>query len=170
VLAVTAEEVWQLMRSAGWVREASVHLAAWPQAPAAEADDDARRRWATLLSLREPVMKALEEQRSRGLIGSPLEARVTLLVGDPSLQRLCEEHRETLAEAFVVSGVAVRADGARRAPPTGSAPGGVSVEVERAPEGKCARCWKRVAGVGSVPAHPQLCERCAAVVTSQTTG
>ena len=149
------------MRAAGWVEEPSVHLAAWPAGPAAgEAlDEGGRRRWTAFLAVRDAVMKALEEQRGRGVIGSPLEARVTLIIRDPPLRRDCEAHREALAEAFVVSEVEVRGDGTATAGPVG-------VQVARASGAKCARCWKYLASVGSQPAHPQLCERCVRVVTA----
>jgi hypothetical protein len=164
VLVMTTDEVWELMRGAGWVQEPSVHLAGWPERPEGRLDDDGRRRWDTFLSMRRVVMKALEAQRSRGVIGGPLEARVTLAVQDAALARLCEAHRETLAEAFVVSGVDVQADGGDP-----QAPGLVEARVERAPGKKCARCWKHLASVGSQAAHPALCERWARVVTARPT-
>jgi isoleucyl-tRNA synthetase len=170
ILVVTTEEVWEAMRAAGWAGEASVHLAAWPEAPAVVVDAAHAERWAALLAVRETVMKALEEQRSRGAIGSPLEARVTLRVSRGDLQRWCEAHRETLAEAFVVSGVEVHADGAPAATAGGAAPepGLVGVTVERAPGDKCQRCWKHLPSVGTDAAHPALCDRCARVVMKGT--
>jgi isoleucyl-tRNA synthetase len=162
VLVFTAEEAWQLMRQAGWVTEPSVHLSAWPQAPEGPLDEEGRRRWATFLQLRELVMKALEMERTRGRIGSPLEAWVTLAVADGTLKRLCETHRDTLAEAFVVSGLEVTVEPAPAA--ESPVPGLLGVRVERARAGKCQRCWKHLPTVGSQAAHPTLCARCAAVV------
>jgi len=169
VLVVTTEEVWQLMRTAQWVSEASVHLAGWPQHLDIALDPDGRTRWTIFLAIRDTVMKALEEQRSRGLIGSPLEARVTLRIGDRALQQLCEAHREALAEAFVVSGVEVQSNGAPAAAHTPVA-GLIGIQVERAPGAKCERCWKHLASVGAHAAHPQLCERCVGVVATAKTG
>ena len=131
-------------------------------------DEAGQRRWATFLSMRDVVMKALEEQRSRGIIGSPLEARVTLLVSDQALQQLCEAHRETLAEAFVVSSVDVQTDGASPDETAVQVPGLVGVKVERAAGRKCERCWKHLTSVGKESAHPQLCERCVRVVQAQS--
>ena len=112
-------------------------------------------------------MKALEEERIKRVIGSPLEAQVTLVVDDQGLKQLCETHRETLAEAFVVSRVNVQTNGT-----TGTAarivPGLVDVKVERAPGGKCGRCWKHLTSVGTDAGHPQLCERCVSVVSTLT--
>jgi len=167
ILVVTTEEAWQLMRRAGWVGEASVHVAAWPEGEAQRRlDEPGRARWRTFLEMRDVVMKALEEQRSQGAIGSPLEARVTLLVSDPALARLCEAQRDTLAEAFVVSGVEVQRDGPPQPTAAPGVPGLSGVRVERAPGGKCERCWKHLTSVGRDAAHPGLCERCVGVVTS----
>ncbi|MBI4003852.1 MAG: class I tRNA ligase family protein, partial [Candidatus Omnitrophica bacterium] len=167
ILAVTTEEVWQTMRKAQWVSEPSVHLASWPQAPDAGLDEAGRQRWAAFRAIRDVVMKALEEERIKRIIGSPLEAQVTLVVDDPGLRQLCETHRETLAEAFVVSRVNVQTNGTTAA--SGRAvPGLVDVKVERAPGGKCERCWKHLTSVGAQPEHPQLCERCVSVVSTPT--
>jgi len=167
VLPVTTEEIWQLMRAGGWVEEPSVHLAAWPQGGPSRLSDDEQQRWTTFLSMRTVVMKALEEERARGVIGSPLEARVTLVVTQPALREACEAHRDALTEAFVVSDVAVQAEGTRGAAIASAVPGLVDVHVQRAPGQKCARCWKYLASVGQHPSHPQLCARCAAAVTGQ---
>ncbi|MBI4596852.1 MAG: isoleucine--tRNA ligase [Candidatus Omnitrophica bacterium] len=165
ILVVTTEEVWDVMREAGWVREPSVHAATWPAAPTSSVTDEAfRSRWATFFAIRDVVMKALEDERSRGTIGSPLEARLTLIVSDAELQRLCETHRETLAEAFVVSEVRVELTPYERASLATGVPGLLRVRVERAAAAKCARCWKHLASVGDDAAHPELCARCAAVV------
>ncbi len=159
ILAMTSDEVWQCMRSAGWVSETSVHLVAWPSGPQVHLDEAGRRRWEAFLSMRGAVMKALEEQRARGVIGSPLEARVTLRIGDGALAQECRAHRDTLSEAFVVSEVAVEHDGPQGEP--------IGVNVERAPGSKCARCWKHLMSVGKQAAHPTLCERCVRAVSQR---
>ena len=159
ILPMTAEEVWQVMRSLTLVEEPSVHVALWPARMVDRVDHELERRWETFLSIRDRVMKALEEQRTAKVIGSPLDARVTLAVADPELAGLLQQHRETLAEAFVVSDLCVmKTDGAAGRQEVG-------VAVERAPGAKCQRCWKHLPTVGRDTAHPQLCARCAAVVT-----
>ncbi|MDP3768644.1 MAG: class I tRNA ligase family protein, partial [Dehalococcoidia bacterium] len=165
IAAVTCDDVWEHMRAAGWVTEPSVHLAAWPKAPAAALDAAGQARWARFRAVRDAVMKALEEQRIARVIGSPLEARVTL-VADAELARLVRAHQQTLAEAFVVSEVDVREDGAGS--PGTDVPGLRQVVVARAAGAKCARCWKHLMSVGTEPAHPALCDRCARVVATTT--
>jgi isoleucyl-tRNA synthetase len=166
VLALTSEEIWQSMREHGWVREPSVHVALWPDASDVpwELDASGEERWGTFRSMREVVMKALEEQRMRQVIGSPLEAQVTLVVNDRVLRERCDFHRDTLAEAFVVSRVAVQSDGGTASPAGTAVAGLVAVKVERAPGAKCARCWKHLTSVGADQEHPHLCDRCVRVV------
>jgi len=82
------------------------------------------------------------------------------------VQALCEAHRGTLAEAFVVSGVAVERDGTTPTSVAAPVPGLVGVRVERAAGKKCARCWKHLTTVGAEPAHPQLCDRCVRVLAA----
>jgi len=167
ILAVTTEEVWQCLRQAGCVSEASVHVTEWPSLGAPEADRQFLSRWDTFLAMREAVMKALEEKRAEQLIGSPLEAQVTLVVGDRALQQLCEAHHDTLAEAFVVSRVSVETNGTGSGGGRSGLPGLVEVKVGRADGAKCQRCWKYLTSVGSQPEHSQLCARCAQVVTTK---
>jgi isoleucyl-tRNA synthetase len=157
ILPVTMDEVWQVMAAGRWVHEPSVHLARWPSALIDQEDQELARRWERFLDLRDRAMKALEEQRSQGRIGSPLEAQVRLSISDPTLRQLCETHRETLAEAFVVSEVHVEHQ------PDGL----IGVAVERAPGAKCQRCWRYQRSVGANPTHPQLCERCVNVVENR---
>ncbi len=41
----------------------------------------------------------------------------------------------------------------------------MSVTVRRAEAKKCPRCWRYLESVGADPGHPDLCGRCASVVT-----
>jgi len=157
ILPMTADEAWQAMRSLKGAQEPSVHLALWPDAQGDAGDRELDARWQTLLSIRGVVMKALETQRSANVIGSPLEARVTLAADGSQLRQLLEQERVTLQEMCVVSEVAVTQDG--EAQETGVS-GLARVDVDRAPGQKCARCWKYRQEVGRLAEHPQLCARC----------
>ena len=166
ILPVTTEEVWQAMRSLKMAGERSVHLAEWPAATSVGLEGGVQARWQTVLAVRELVMKALEERRVAKVIGSPLEARVTLVAGG-ELFRLLAGMRQALAEAFVVSQVDVsQADqgAATPDPALAAVPGLARISVERASGAKCVRCWKYTTDVGAEPQHPQLCRRCVAVL------
>jgi isoleucyl-tRNA synthetase len=41
---------------------------------------------------------------------------------------------------------------------------GLRVKVEKAPWGKCERCWNHRPEVGTISGSPELCGRCAAAV------
>ncbi len=164
VLVTTTDEVWQLMRQAGLVQEPSVHLSLWPEPIQSPLDDEGQKRWKAFLAIRDEVMKALERRRLEGLIGSPLEAHVTLIVSDQKLRTLCETHQQTLADLFIVSGLAIQGDGQRASSENSTFPGLSDVRVEAALGDKCQRCWKHLTTVGKDTGHPQLCDRCVRVV------
>ena len=93
VLVFTTEEVWGTRFPDG----GSVHLLEWPEVPVVDADDG---RWAKLRELRTQVTEAIEPLRRDKVIGSSLEAEVTV----PELLAPAEE----LAELFIVSSVKTR--------------------------------------------------------------
>ena len=94
VLVFTSEEVW----GTRYPDAESVHLLEWPEVPRADADD---AKWAALRELRTQVTEAIEPLRRDKVIGSSLEAEVTL----PALPASADE----LAELFIVSAVIKRA-------------------------------------------------------------
>lgn len=163
VMSFTAEEIWEhLPRVAA--REASVHLARFPSVqdlldgadPAAQAAF--RSDWDTLLGVREEVLKALEEARRQKLIGSGLEAQVTLSAPE-AVYPVLERHAADLRFLFIVSAVRLQ----RIASGNGAAPG-VQVQVARAEGSKCQRCWNYSVRVGEDAEYPTVCERCSAAV------
>lgn len=165
ILAITTEEVWQLLREAGSVKEPSVHLAAWPSPESSKESPQIQKQWDIFLAVRNVVMKALEEQRAQQVIRASLEAEVTLIVKDKELRGLFEAHRDTLAEAFVVSSVSISEEGVNSG--TTPVPGLAAVKVRKASGEKCRRCWKHLTEVGSKAGYPELCVRCVQVVSAE---
>jgi isoleucyl-tRNA synthetase len=133
-----------------------VHLALFPRA---DGPTQEWKGWPGLLEVRAAVTKALEEARAAKRIASSLEARLEIAAPAAVLAPL-REHEATgrvfpgnLANLFIVSGVALL-----------DADGPLTVRVERARGAKCERCWTYSENVGRLPAHPAVCERCAAVL------
>ena len=153
ILPMTAEEVWETIPGQAG---GSVHLALFPTVDGPAED---RKNWAAMLEVRTVVMKALEEARAAKRIASSLEARVELSAPQGVLAPLREYQAMgrafpgNLANLFIVSEVTL-----------GDAAGPLSVRVERARGSKCERCWTYSENVGKLPAHPAVCERCAAVL------
>ncbi|ACL63373.1 isoleucyl-tRNA synthetase [Anaeromyxobacter dehalogenans 2CP-1] len=143
ILSFTASEAWTYLP--GRPTE-SVWLAGLPRR-ARPADADAlEARYGKLFEVRGVVQSKLEEARRAKLIGSGLEAMVTVRA-EGEQRRLLEEARAELPTLFIVSKV-VLADGP------------LSAEVARAPGVKCERCWIYAEDVGRDAAHPTLCAKC----------
>jgi isoleucyl-tRNA synthetase len=96
------------------------------------------------------VLKSLEVARRDKLIGSGLEAQVTVSAEGETLALLRGAAAE-LSTLFIVSKVAL-------------VQGQLSVKVERAPGEKCERCWIYAEDRGGDPAHPTLCGKCTAAL------
>jgi isoleucyl-tRNA synthetase len=162
ILSFTSEEVWQYLIKTPSPAE-SVHLAQFPGAaeilgdagiPATDAKLD--EEWMTLRSVRDEVLKALEEARNSKLIGTGLEAQVVITAADP-VYSLLQRHAVGLRYLFIVSAVSVLQG-------SGNGTSSLHVEVKKADGLKCERCWNYSTRVGEDKANPTLCERCSAVL------
>ena len=173
ILVHTAEEMWEHLPARGsGEREASVHLAAWPQVDADLLDEDLLAKWEWLDSVRRDAYAVLEAFRRGGKFDKHTEARVALAVSDgQELERLKEVGAAALADLLLVSEVALvtpeeaqalpgdRASGAEAGVPRFAA----AVLLEQT-HGRCARCWNWRPSVGrGEPAD--LCDRCREVLS-----
>jgi isoleucyl-tRNA synthetase len=161
ILTFTCEEVWQhLPKVPGRVE--SVHMALFPNAEdvfgasVSESDPQISQDWATLLSVREQVLKALEEERNSKGIGKGLEAQLIITASEP-VYSVLKRHADQLRYLFIVSAVTLVQG-------SGNGTGGVHVEVKKAEGGKCDRCWNYSTHVGEDKTYPTVCERCSAVL------
>jgi len=162
IMTFTCEEVWEhLPKVEG--RAASVHLALFPHsadilgATGGGTDEKQEKSWETLRSVRDEVLKALEEARNSKLIGGGLEAQVELTAPDP-LYGLLEQYENQLRYLFIVSSVTLGQGGGN-----GTA-SGLKVNVKKAAGEKCERCWNYSVHVGEDKAYPTVCERCSAAL------
>jgi isoleucyl-tRNA synthetase len=147
VLAFTAEEAW----TARFGEEVSVHLQDFPDVPARWLDLEIGARFAAIREERRAVTISLEAMRKEGMIGSSLQAGVTLRMARDDSPLTAAEW----AEVLIVSEV--------RMEPPGE---GLAAGTHLAPGAKCARCWKVLPEVGQQARHPTLCARCADAVDS----
>jgi isoleucyl-tRNA synthetase len=131
VLVFTSEEVW----GTRYPDAGSVHLLEWPEVPSVDADD---AKWRALRELRTQVTEAIEPLRRDKVIGSSLEAEVTV----PSA-----EDPELLAELFITSTVHK----------------GDEIKVTKTQNHKCGRCWRYLPDVA---ADGGLDARCGEVVNA----
>ena len=162
IMSFTAEEVWRSLPKMA-SRPESVHLDKfWTQTQVAgelftfAEWQKLNQEWETLHAVRDQVLKELEAKRNSKLIGSGLEAQVTVVAGDPVYSVLARYH-EQLRYLFIVSAVSVEQA-------SGNGAGAVRVQVSKAAGKKCERCWNFSPHVGEDKAYPTVCERCSAVL------
>jgi isoleucyl-tRNA synthetase len=159
ILVFTADEIWESLPQADGdsPRLASVHLAEFPEAEGLIRTQEGTRlnwHWSIILvDARENVLRELEKARVAKIIGSSLEARVTISVGG-EYYKLLERHKDELRYIFIVSQVELhQIEG-------WSESDSIKVEVDRAVGEKCERCWNYSVRVGESPRYPTVCERC----------
>jgi isoleucyl-tRNA synthetase len=158
MLCFTMEEAW----TTRYGEDTSVHLQVFQKPDDDWANEALLAKWARVRALRRVVTGALEIARRDKLIGSSLEAAPILYVEDEGDARLLDE--SDWADITITSGLRIVhgkvPDNAFRLPDVP----GVGVVFELAQGKKCARCWMVLPEVGSHPAHPDLCDRCAEAV------
>jgi isoleucyl-tRNA synthetase len=161
LLSFTAEEVWSYLPKIA-DRAESVHLTMFAKAEdivgSASVGEDPKQAedWEKLRVVREEVLKALEEARNQKMIGTGLEAQVTIAATDP-VYSLLARYADQLRYVFIVSAVQLE-----KAAGNGST--GISVTVNKAVGKKCERCWNYSTHVGADQVYPTVCERCSAVL------
>ena len=169
LLPVTADELWRHLPGR---RADSVHLAAFPDGTEALADPELQERWRRLRGVRDTVNVKIEQLRKEKVVGTSLEAHVTLRAGGETAE-LLERYAGELPALFITSGVDLVRD-ATVADAAGedvwSEPGGAaSVEVTPAGGTKCSRCWRYVPALASDGGGAEVCGRCEAAL-SETIG
>ena len=165
VLPVTADELWRHLPGG---RAESVHLADFPADVEALRDRPLQERWRRLLGVRDAVNAEIERLRRQKVIGTSLEAGVTLRARGATAE-LLGRYEDLLPALFITSQVTVENDphvaldddGETRAGRWTEAGGAVTVDVAPAPGRKCPRCWRYVERLASEAGAPGVCGRCA---------
>ncbi|ODN42722.1 isoleucine--tRNA ligase [Piscirickettsia litoralis] len=156
ILSFTADELWGYLPGK---REESVHLATWYDFDEVSATKVASQDfWTQMMNIRNTVNKELEKKRAEHVIGSALDAAVTLYVNDDLFAQL-NSLGDELRFVFMTSQVTLQ--------PLAEAPTGVDTElnglivmVQPSEATKCERCWHHRDDVGENAYHPTLCGRC----------
>ena len=163
ILSFTAEEVWPLLPKVEG-RLPSVHLALFPDIAEIVPGNTSvlLREWEQLLTLRDEVLKVLEEERAAKNIGKSSEARVTVGwlngPGEDATSDLFDRYAAYLPELFGTSQVEV--DHAQVFDAT-IARGAFYVKAAAAEGIKCERCWRYTLDNGQDARFPTVCLRCA---------
>jgi isoleucyl-tRNA synthetase len=146
ILSVTMDELW---RGLPGQREASVHMALFPQGLDAYANPPLVDRWTGLGAVRDAVNVALEQKRQEKAIAGNLSAAVEVVASGVEADLLLD-YQSFLPTLFGVSQVTLARSFAA----------GRTVTVIRAEGVKCDRCWRVVSEVSSAGDRAGLCPRC----------
>lgn len=142
-LSFTAEEAWKVFapgQSASIFIETFSDTGAW-------ADEALLAKWSRLRAIRDTVNKEIEDWRSRGEVGSSLQAEIAIRAEAADLALL-----RSLGEDLKFVTITSKA----QAEPADT----LSVAVTPSASPKCERCWHWREDVGHDAAHPTLCGRC----------
>ena len=144
ILPFTAEEIWQRLLKNEEIK--SVHLSDWPELNYKYIDDELENKWYNLTQFRARVLKAIEEKRAAGEIGSSLDAE--LVIGLTQENSFLRDFDGILPEILIVSAVSLE-DAAES-----------YVRVSRAKGKKCPRCWNYSKEIGGSAKYPEVCPKC----------
>lgn len=157
ILSFTAEEVWRVLPGQ---TEDSVFLSTWYDFPALTSQTQTGEAfWFEISQVRDAVNKQLELARTQGLIGSGLEAEVTLYAHQ-ALANLLSSLGEELRFVLITSKARVLIV---EEPPQDVAAtelSGLWISIRPSTAPKCERCWHRCEDIGTDATHPTLCQRC----------
>ncbi|MBN1932032.1 MAG: isoleucine--tRNA ligase [Desulfobacterales bacterium] len=158
ILSFTAEEIWKFMPDYE-EKESSVHLAKLPIVNESWKNGELADKWGRILEVRGEVTKALEEARTKKLIGHSLDAAVTISAKEDWYE-LLYPYADDLRSIFIISKAELQKEsklpGAYESPEIE----GLSILIEPSVGEKCERCWIHEPSVGSSTEYPSICKRC----------
>jgi isoleucyl-tRNA synthetase len=154
ILCFTSQEIWSYIPKLDGMKDYVV-FEQMPEAKAA-ADEAFEAKWGRIMAIRDDVKKVLEQARADKVIGSALEAGLTLYCSKEVYDFLNAIPMDELADLFIVSHVdLVEGEGGVK-----GLVEGLGVSAAHAAGNKCLRCWKYETTVG----EDGLCPRCAKVL------
>lgn len=164
ILAFTAEEIWNAMPHGENDDKQSILFNSMPELSGIDVDESFKEYWDKIHLLRNDVQKALEIARKNKIIGSSLDAKVTLYCTEETADfiKSCESD---LKYVFIVSDIEIMYDGHGEI--NSEQFEGVSITISHANGEKCERCWVYSDTVGQDNKYNTLCKRCVSIVEDQ---
>ncbi|MBM5575648.1 isoleucine--tRNA ligase [Deefgea sp. CFH1-16] len=141
ILSFTAHEAWDVLKNDG-----NVFVGEWLTLPEIHDADTLQAAFALIREVRASAQKDIELQRAEGVLGSSLQAEVTIHAQGEVFQAL-ESLGDELKFIMITSQAHIQ-------------PGTPAIAVAAATAEKCERCWHYHPSVGTIAAHPTLCTRC----------
>ena len=166
IMSFTADEVWEYLPKVEG-REASVHLALFPQPEEIFSEDPGAiiEEWKQLFAVRDEALRVLEESRQAKTIGKGLEADLHIYAKGPTIA-LLRKYETGLKELTNVSSVTLLGWGEHSGPMDGDkikaldSSQDFAVFLSPASGAKCARCWNFMPDTADYGIWHNVCGRC----------
>ncbi len=158
IISYTADEAWQHIPGK---RSDSIFLETWYE-HLFELDENStmdRAFWEKIILARPAVSKEIEQLRSKGDIGSSLNAEVELYCNAEYFTILNQLSSE-LHFIFITSGASLAEEKFCPEDAIQTEVEGIKLKVIASEHEKCVRCWHHRYDVGENKKHPELCGRC----------
>ncbi len=153
IIPHTSEEVYSYLPLH---KKESVFLTDMPEVSNYKDASKLKEKYERFLTLRDNVLKALEEARNQKIIGKSFNAKLTLFPNEETRQYLVSLNAN-LQQIFIVSQLEISD---KESPVNALQFENMAVLVENAEGVTCARCWQVVDHVND----EELCDRCHHVV------
>jgi isoleucyl-tRNA synthetase len=158
ITSYTADEIWQYIPGE---RSDSIFLETWYEGLFKLDADSAMNRefWEKVMLVRTAVSKEIEQVRSKGDIGSSLNAEVELYCSKEYFATLGLLSNE-LHFVFITSAATLSDEQFCPEDAIQTEIEGIRLKVTASEHKKCVRCWHQRYDIGENTEHPELCGRC----------
>jgi isoleucyl-tRNA synthetase len=154
ILSFTAEEAWAVFADEKTysASQETIFTQLFYDLPKIDQTFDLLEKYTAIKTIRNDVLKQLEDLRVSGAIGSSLQAEVEIRASGDAYH-LLQSLGDDLKFVLITSAATlIQANNAET----------VGIQVQASAHKKCERCWHYRADVGSHAEHAGLCGRCVA--------
>jgi isoleucyl-tRNA synthetase len=154
ILSFTAEEAWAVFADEKTYQasQETIFTQLFYDLPKIDQASDLLEKYTAIKTIRNDVLKQLEDLRVSGAIGSSLQAEVEIRASGDAYH-LLQSLGDDLKFVLITSNATlIQADNAET----------VGIQVQASAHKKCERCWHYRADVGSHAEHAGICGRCVA--------
>ncbi|MEY3580447.1 MAG: isoleucine-tRNA ligase [Pseudomonadota bacterium] len=154
ILSFTAEEAWSVFADVKTYQasQETIFTQLFYDLPKIDQASNLLEKYTAIKTIRNDVLKQLEDLRVSGAIGSSLQAEVEIRASGDTYH-LLQSLGDDLKFVLITSNATlIQVDNAET----------VGIQVQASAHKKCERCWHYRADVGSHAEHAGICGRCVA--------
>ncbi|MBN1385337.1 MAG: isoleucine--tRNA ligase [Elusimicrobia bacterium] len=167
IISFTTEEAYEEYKNTHEIRNSkseirnlfkeSVFLLDMPGADEKLINEGIEKKFEKIIEIRNFVLKLLEDERKKEVIGNSLEAKVVLYTSDEGTRKFLNDNLQNLLYTFLVSQIEISDKSAGGVKDEGK---NIEAKVLHAGGKKCTRCWMWSETVGDDPSHQEICSKC----------